>query len=171
MAAHATAHTRDSVLAAIAALYNSASTEAVRTQANDFLQAFQTSDAAWQLTNALLSEPGLPLQAYFLAAQTLHTKLRQDWDQLPAELYGSIRETVLGHAVRFQGAEPMLRSQIALVVAALVLQYVDWERPIPELIAGLAKDGTALILLDILCEIPEECEVSNGWDILFLLCV
>jgi transportin-3 len=152
------AYTTASFCAALETLYNpmSAGTVAFR-QADEFLKAFQQSDEAWAITNEILANPQAPGNAHFLAAQTLHAKLQQDWDLLPAELYGTIRETCLAHVDRYAGSAPALRSQVARVVAVLVVQYVDWENPIPTLITALAKDQTALILLDILCEIPEEC--------------
>ncbi len=152
------AFTSATFIAALETLYNpqSAGSEAFR-RADDFLKAFQQADEAWAITNEILANPQAPGNAHFLAAQILHTKLQQEWDLLPVQLYGTIRETCLAHVDRYAGSAPALRSQIARVVAILVVQYVDWEQPIPTLITALAKDQTALILLDILCEIPEEC--------------
>ncbi len=52
--------------------------------------------------------------------------------------------------------EGKLTMQVALMVATLVVQYVDWDSPIQQLLATYTTDATAIILLDLLTEIPEE---------------
>jgi transportin-3 len=147
------------VIQACLALYAQGSQEA-----DVYLRAFQVDVSAWQIGHDLLTSAQIPgcenptnlLNVRTFAAQTLHTKLKYDFEQLPVELQPQMQQLMLGHVSSFKDAPKALRSQIALMIASLVVQLAGWEQPIQQLIAEFANDQTAMILLDILTELPHE---------------
>ncbi|CAI5724231.1 unnamed protein product [Hyaloperonospora brassicae] len=74
------------VLSAVQALYNMEGAGRQR-EANEFLNTFAASDAAWSIGCQLLLDEMLvlPLEALFFAANMLHTKIRKEWVQLSVE--------------------------------------------------------------------------------------
>jgi transportin-3 len=153
-----------SIVQAVHTLYAPLTTDDVRRQADQYLQSFQADSSAWQTGHELLTAAALPgadptrmHELRFFAAQTMHTKFKYDFAQLPGNLHEQMRSVVLGYLTQFKDAGAPLRPQIALVVAALTVQLSTWQQPVESLIAQFGNDATALILLDVLCELPEEC--------------
>ena len=71
------AHPRCTLQAALLlqALYHG--DPAVKDQANKWLEQFQQSTEAWQVTNDILHNEGAGMEAHYFAAQTLRTKVGQ----------------------------------------------------------------------------------------------
>ncbi|KAE8977979.1 hypothetical protein PR003_g25879 [Phytophthora rubi] len=74
------------VLSAVQALYGMEGAARQR-EANEFLNNFAASEAAWGVTFQLLEDEtlALPPEALFFAANMLHTKVRKEWVRLTAE--------------------------------------------------------------------------------------
>ncbi|CAE8695430.1 unnamed protein product, partial [Polarella glacialis] len=89
----------DQALQALQALYSSPD-PATKKEADDWLTKFQQTPAAWQVVDSLLSSGDAPMQFRFFAAQTMRTKVQFDFYELPAESYGSLRDSLLGHIDR-----------------------------------------------------------------------
>ena len=63
----------DQLQQALQALYHG--DPSVKEQANKWLEQFQQSTEAWQVTNDLLHNQGAGLEAHYFCAQTLRTKV------------------------------------------------------------------------------------------------
>jgi hypothetical protein len=163
---------------ALMALYTTADDD-VRQRANNWLQAFQRSHAAWAMADQLLSTQGLDSQVYFFAAQMLRSKLLYDYRELRGDVDDAaadaadaaaaaadqarvaqclaLRDTVLRHVVAHEKGFPVVRRQLTMCVALLCVLCKEWHQPLPAL---MQQWGTAhpSILLDVLTALPEE------WD-------
>ena len=64
------------LLQALQALYHGAPD--VKEQANKWLEQFQGSAEAWQVTNDILHNAGAGMEAHYFCAQTLRTKVSGD---------------------------------------------------------------------------------------------
>lgn len=84
----------------------------------------------------MLENQNMPLDAQFFAAQTLHTKLQLDFDQLPAEQHANMRSTCISFVTAFRASSPAMRGQIALALAALVIQVEQF--PVSFFCSGLS---------------------------------
>ena len=83
------------LLQAIAALYH-APDDASRKAAGAWLERWQTSPQAWREADALLHDAARPMEAHYLAAQTLRTKVQHDVEELPREALPSLRDSLAG---------------------------------------------------------------------------
>lgn len=154
-------------LSAMDALHNNPAKD-VQRQADDWLIQMQKQTIAWQVADQILHRPGLSEQAYFFAAQTLHSKLLFSFNELAdAAQRRAFRDSLVGHIARFKTAPRSVRSRLSLCVACLgvhLLGLGEWDRCIDEIIAVYGGDShTALCLLDILAFLPEE---SNDMQLL-----
>ena len=127
-------------------------------RAHEFLTEFQKHGSAWPISVALLNTPRIAMESYFFAAQTLHGKIILDFSTLGVEERAGLRREVFEAVERFAAAESPLRVQLALGLCALIVQEKEWKSPVKEVMVRLAKNETALMLLDVLCELPEECK-------------
>ena len=140
------------VKAALGFLYGA--DNAARKQADEFLGRFQSTPAAWQVADAMLSmEPAggaaagfdaAEAAALFFGAQTLHCKIRYDFDELPAAQWPSLRASLLRHLCRHHaiGSPRNVQTRIALAVAALAAQST-WNDVLAECHAGLVAAAAA----------------------------
>ena len=95
----------EKVQAAFACQQNPSSTPAQVKDANVWLEQFQGTTEAWQVADQLLALEvagnGLLTAAQIFAAQTMRTKIQYDFAELPTESHHSLRNSLLGHVVRF----------------------------------------------------------------------
>jgi len=93
------------VQAAFACQQNPSSTQAQIKEANVWLEQFQGTTEAWQVADQLLALDaagnGLLTAAQIFAAQTMRAKIQYDFAELPTESHHSLRNSLLGHVVRF----------------------------------------------------------------------
>ena len=93
------------VQAAFACQQNPSSTQAQIKEANVWLEQFQGTTEAWQVADQLLALDaagnGLLTPAQIFAAQTMRAKIQYDFAELPTESHHSLRNSLLGHVVRF----------------------------------------------------------------------
>jgi transportin-3 len=64
--------------------------------ASQFLAEFQKSVYAWNIADQILKEARSPTVCIF-AAQTMRRKMARDFQQLPADSYLSLRESLVNH--------------------------------------------------------------------------
>ena len=88
--------TPELVLAAVQAL-NHDPDPAAKAAANEWLTAFQQAEQAWGVADALLHTEGVPMEATFLAVQTLCRKMQRDFRELPAEQHIALRDSIIAH--------------------------------------------------------------------------
>jgi transportin-3 len=55
----------------------------VQRQADSWLQQFQGTQEAWQVSDALLHLPDSPMEVQYFCAQTLKKKAQRDFEELP----------------------------------------------------------------------------------------
>jgi len=149
----------EQVCAALNALYHNQN-PALKKQANDFLYVFQAKPEAWQVADRILQTTNLPQETYYFAANALRLKLLNSFQELPnSKSRLSFRDSLLNHLLTFQKGPAIVRSCLGLCLANLAIHLVtqEWKDVFPTLINTLAKPETAVILLDILTGIPEEC--------------
>ena len=95
----------EKVQAVFACQQNPSSTQAQIKDANVWLEQFQGTTEAWQVADQLLAleaaDNGLLTAAQIFAAQTMRTKIQYDFAELPTESHHSLRNSLLGHVVRF----------------------------------------------------------------------
>lgn len=126
-----------------------------RHTADRYLTSFQRHSIAWMVCDRLLREDGNSNDSFF-AAQTLHTKVRTQVDQLPDASLPSLRDSVLQHlqtlAATASGSNHALITRLALVIAALAVQL-----PWPTVVQDLLQHPDKTMAWHILRVLPEEC--------------
>ena len=110
---------RPAVLAAVSALYHAPDT-ATRSAAGLWLEAWQAGPAAWSDADSLLHDGGTAMEARYLAAQTLRTKVARDYEDLPPTALPALRDSLASLAADAHArGEPPVRTQLCLALAAL----------------------------------------------------
>jgi hypothetical protein len=172
--------------AAVECMYSPTTAPATRTQADQFLQAFQRSPQAWAVADAFLgsdapaaaadpSSPGVAAagQRLIFAALTLQRKITSDFAQLPAASHDSLRTTILRHIQGFNttvaarlasnpSALPSgtdftaLRTLCVAYASLLVRLRAPPRQAIEQLCAVLVPPQGSIALLEILAALPEE---------------
>lgn len=120
------------LLAALAALYAPSSSQATRRAANEWLSNFRFTEEAWMISHALLARgrtttPGATAdadntEALFFAAQTLHIKLRHDFDQLPPQSLPDLQKSIIDHVYRFSSGPRNVLTKLCLALAAFAVR-------------------------------------------------
>ena len=152
---------RAAVTAAVAALYHPPGGDAAaRAAAATWLEAWQAGPAAWADADGLLHDAGAPMEARYLAAQTLRTKVQRDFEELPPAAVPSLRDSLAAlTAAAAAAAEPPVRTQLVLALAALAAHApaASWPGggPVPWA-ARVLGDGPRAALLEFLTVLPEE---------------
>ncbi|XP_050379254.1 transportin MOS14 [Argentina anserina] len=145
---------------ALTALYHHPD-DAVRMEADHFLQKFQKTLDAWQVADNLLHDATSNLETLIFCSQTLRSKVQRDFEELPSEAFRPLRDSLNNLLREFHKGPPKVRTQISIAVAALAVQVpaedwgdggiVNWLRDEmnshPEYIPGF---------LELLTVLPEE---------------
>mmetsp|Transcript_55633 Transcript_55633/g.156624 ORF Transcript_55633/g.156624 Transcript_55633/m.156624 type:complete len:979 (+) Transcript_55633:47-2983(+) len=143
---------------ALQALYSSPD-PTLKKQADDWLIQFQQTPAAWQVSDQILSSAEIPTDFRFFAAQTLRTKVQFDFYELPADSYGSLRDSLLQHIDRFRAPEYQpIHTMLAIVLADLAIQMdAAWPNAVATLFETFGQNPeTYATLLEVLRMLPEE---------------
>eukprot|EP00620_Florenciella_sp_RCC1587_P015131 CAMPEP_0182560400 /NCGR_PEP_ID=MMETSP1324-20130603/3107_1 /TAXON_ID=236786 /ORGANISM="Florenciella sp., Strain RCC1587" /LENGTH=1004 /DNA_ID=CAMNT_0024772745 /DNA_START=219 /DNA_END=3234 /DNA_ORIENTATION=- len=151
--------------AAMTACFGQNSTQEQRSEADRWLQHFQQTNEAWEVSVNLLGNASLSPEILFFAANTLHGKIQYEFYDLPQENQAGLRDAISGHLMRWgltPGVSKALTKRLCLCAAALAVQ-MNWREvfeSIPALIAKAAP-GTELsvtkVALDLLACLPDEC--------------
>lgn len=140
-------------------LLYSSSDPALKKQADDWLVQWQQTAPAWQISDQILSQENAPIPYTFFAAQTMRTKIQFDFNELPAESYSSLRDSLIRHIFKFRDPQHQpIHTQLAIAVADLAIQMDSaWQNPVGSLFEtfGTSADNYAA-LLEILKMLPEE---------------
>ena len=67
---------------ALAALYDNTE-PALRERASRWLEEWQQSPEAWSMAHEVLLQENAGLEAHYICAQTLRTKVQRDFEELP----------------------------------------------------------------------------------------
>ncbi|KAF6259150.1 armadillo-type protein [Scenedesmus sp. NREL 46B-D3] len=154
----------DQVIAAITALYRS-DDAAVRSEADRWLERWQSSSEAWTVANAILHNPSSEPEYTYFCAQTLKTKVQRDYEELPAEAVPQLRDSVLQLLLRFGRGAPAVRTQLCLAMAALAahLPAAQWSeggvlRWLMERFNGQDPAVAMSCMLELLTVLPQEAD-------------
>jgi transportin-3 len=140
--------------------------------ADRYLTSFQGTTTAWMVCDRFLQEDDVvnaevnlkmeQAQRRFFAAQTLHTKCRNDFHQLPKDSLPMLRDSLLNHLHRYVKGIPnpsdeALIARLAMCISAFAVQ-VEWTTIVSDLLnfkgGSLSSRMVATIVLRAL---PEEC--------------
>uniref|UniRef100_A0A2P2MLS6 Transportin-3-like n=1 Tax=Rhizophora mucronata TaxID=61149 RepID=A0A2P2MLS6_RHIMU len=84
---------QNSVKEALSALYHHPD-DAVRMEADRWLQGFQRTLDAWQVADNLLHDPSSNLETLIFCSQTLRSKVQRDFEELPSEAFRPLRSSL-----------------------------------------------------------------------------
>eukprot|EP00850_Spirogloea_muscicola_P015941 SM000126S26317 [mRNA] locus=s126:109074:117426:- [translate_table: standard] len=112
--------TAATLLQALQALYHHPDPE-VRSAANRWLEDFQQTVEAWQVSDSLLHSSSSSLEVQYFCAQTLRTKIQRDFEELPPGAPVSLRDSLLALLFKFLylGGPAAVRTQLCLAIAAV----------------------------------------------------
>ncbi|KAI5683582.1 hypothetical protein M9H77_04810 [Catharanthus roseus] len=118
---------QNTVKGALNALYHHPD-DAVRMQADQWLQEFQRTIDAWQVADNLLHDVTSNQETLIFCSQTLRSKVQRDFEELPSEAFRSLRDSLNTLLRTFHKGPPKVRTQISLAVAALAVHVPaeDW---------------------------------------------
>ncbi|KAG6580050.1 Nuclear transport receptor LGL2 (importin beta superfamily) [Phytophthora cinnamomi] len=162
------------VLSAVQALYGMEGAARQR-EANEFLNSFAASDAAWGVGFQLLRDEALalPPEALFFAANMLHSKVRKEWVRLSAEQRAAMTASlqtlmqVLRAGTRpgfHQG--PLASKLCAIYAVAMISAPDDCKALLSQLLASCSATGDAgeiaflLAFSRCVCEEMEDAELA-----------
>ncbi|KAG8830659.1 Nuclear import receptor [Serendipita sp. 399] len=94
--------------------------------ANEWLQDFQHTIEAWDVSSSLLMAADSPAPLKMFAAQTLKTKVVYDLNQLPPEQLPLLRDTLVSALQQFSAGPRNTLVQISLALSSLSMQMPEW---------------------------------------------
>lgn len=151
------APTLETVCQAITTLYhNPEATE--KEKSSEWLDTLQRSVFAWKLADELLQQ-SINLDSSYFAAQTMRTKIRYAFHELPLDSHASLRDSLLIHLSKVtEDTATVIITQLCLALADLTLQMVSWKTPVQDIISrlGATSAHSLLVLLELLHVLPEE---------------
>ncbi|TVY80343.1 Uncharacterized protein LSUE1_G003970 [Lachnellula suecica] len=146
------------VLAAMATMRDGSREQ--KMAAHQFLESFQKSTEAWQITIGILqSDEGAEVKLF--SATTLRGKITYDVNQIPADALPSLRNQLLELLKAFATGPRPIRIQLCVCLAILAIQMTGWKDVVPMVVSTLGNDAAShAAILDFLKVLPEE--VTEG---------
>ncbi|XP_071823709.1 transportin-3-like isoform X1 [Apostichopus japonicus] len=125
--------------------------------ASKWLQEFQQSVYAWQISDQLL-QMKQNLESCYIAAQTMRTKIQYSFHELPADSHSSLRDSIISHIETMTDPQfQITNTQLCLALADLALQMVTWKKSAEFIIQKFSNNAASIpALLEILTVLPEE---------------
>ncbi|CAG2168202.1 unnamed protein product [Oppiella nova] len=120
------------------------------------LELIQQSIYGWKIADQLLLNNADISSCYF-AAQTLRTKIQNNFHELPEDSYVSLKDSIVKHLKVID--ESVVQKQLCLSITYLALLVPNWTNPIEELATQVPN---ASILVEILICLAEELEGSRN---------
>jgi transportin-3 len=127
-----------------------------REVADRYLTSFQHLPIAWMVCDQMLQDvpenataaaSQSAMSRHFFAAQTLHTKCREDVHQLPMSSLPSLRESLVDHFLRFSASSPpsprALVTRLGLALSALAVQMC-WTSVVTDMLDRFRRLGRSL---------------------------
>ncbi|KHJ33114.1 putative exportin 1-like protein [Erysiphe necator] len=128
--------------------------------AHQFLESFQKSTEAWQLTIGILNSQA-EAEVKLFAATTLRGKITYDLNQISTETLPSLRDQILGLLKTHTATVRPIRVQLCVCLAILAIQMISWQNVLPTIVSSLGNDENGhSCILDFLKVLPEE--VTEG---------
>ncbi|OBA20495.1 ARM repeat-containing protein [Metschnikowia bicuspidata var. bicuspidata NRRL YB-4993] len=151
----------DQVQQALVAMYSPAVLQDQKKEATTFLENFQKSPEAWEISHLLLADGQTPLEYRMFASQTLRSKSTYDLLQLPNEALPLLKDSMLELLSVYAAKEKLIRTQLSLALCQLALQYLGWLNAINDITARLLTQEHVPALLEFLKSLPEELTDAN----------
>ena len=149
----------DVALQALHVLYGGAAPPEQLQAANAWLEAFRRRPTAWTFADQMVRRADLGMSVQYFGANTLQSKIRRDFSQLPTEAHGSLQQSILDLVQQFQhDGAPQIRTQLCLALADLAVLQPDWADPLQDFVRIFGSEGGngMLILLELLTLFPEQ---------------
>lgn len=135
---------------ALSTMYSNAPREE-KANATHFLENFQKSNDAWQITHQILSDKDnvSNMQLKLFAAQTLRSKIIYDLSsQIQSENYQALKASVLNLIKLYNGnGDKLIRTQLSIALSQLALQYLTWNDAMKEIVANLTQSSDLTLVL------------------------
>lgn len=145
------------VILAVSTLYKNPDRKE-KERASQWLLNLQKSVHAWTIADELLHKKP-DLESCYFAAQTMRTKIHQSFHELPVDVHGSLRDSLLEHISQInEGTNTVITTQLCLALADLILQMPSWQRASLDLINRFSNHSYVWPLVEILTVLPEELE-------------
>lgn len=152
----------DTVKDALGAMYSPTASQAQKKDATVFLESFQKSPEAWEVSHQLLSNPTEPLEYRMFASQTLRSKATYDLLQLPDSAILQLKDLLLDLLITYASKDKLIRTQLSLAMCQLALQFLQWQNPMGDITLRLsALPELVPALLEFLKILPEELTELN----------
>ncbi|KAI5956481.1 MTR10 [Candida jiufengensis] len=147
---------------ALTTMYSNAPREE-KAKATNYLETFQKSNEAWNLTHQILQNKSnnndpQQQQLQIFAAQTLRSKIIYDLlSQIQVQNYNDLKNSVIQLLTLYNAPQDkLIRTQLSIALSQLALQYLSWSDAINEIISILSTNELILVLLEFLKVLPEE---------------
>ncbi|GMH40699.1 hypothetical protein BSKO_08603 [Bryopsis sp. KO-2023] len=154
----------EALLQALNALYHHPDSQ-VKESADKWLERWRESTEAWQISDSLLHSPNTDKQTRLFCAQTLKTKVQQDFEELPVGSHSSLRQSLLALLLKYAVGFPTVRTQLCLALAAFTAHAPasQWENVgavqwFANKLGRESKDVAVPCMLEMLAVLPEEAE-------------
>ncbi|KAG6485484.1 transportin MOS14-like [Zingiber officinale] len=151
---------QNTVKEALTALYHHPD-DGIRARADRWLQDFQRTIDAWQVSDNLLHDSSSNIETLVFCSQTLRSKVQRDFEELPSEAFCPLRDSLYTLLKKFGKGPPKVRTQICIAVAALAahVSISDWgDGGILNWLSNEMRSNTEYIrsFLELLVVLPEE---------------
>lgn len=128
--------------------------------AHQYLESFQKSQEAWQITIGIL-QSHVDAEAKLFAATTLRGKITYDISQITPNALPELRNQVLQLLKASASGPKPIRTQLCVCLAILAIQMTSWKDVVPTVVSTLGSDAEShACILDFLKVLPEE--VTEG---------
>ncbi|KAL3676845.1 hypothetical protein R1sor_026793 [Riccia sorocarpa] len=150
------------LLEALQALYHHPD-PSVRTAANQWLEQFQQTMEAWQVSDSVLHDPSSSLEALYFCALTIRTKVQRDYEDLPPSAPLSLRNSLLTLLIKFRQGPPAVRTQLCMGMVALAIHMSPEEWGSGGVVQWFGKEVGSQVeaipcLLELMTVLPQEAQ-------------
>lgn len=138
-------------------IYSNTSQEEKK-KAMNYLELFQKSKEAWEITHHILCEPKFSVQLKLFSAQTFRSKIVYDLYQISPDNLPQLKDSTIELVKVYPNySDRIIRTQLCVALTQLALQYREWKQAFVEIIGLLTVDENLVFcVLDFLRVLPEE---------------
>ncbi|KAJ3312568.1 Nuclear import receptor [Boothiomyces sp. JEL0838] len=125
-------------------------------EANKWLESFQKTPAAWQISDLMLKNQDSSMDQRVFACQTLRQKIEYDIQELNES---QKRDSLVEALVIFN--QKNIRTHLCIALADLAIQFPQWQNPVADMISKFSQPEGIIILLQFLSILPEELSFNS----------
>lgn len=127
-----------------------------RNEYNEWLQRWQRSPDAWQVSYDVLADSDADRALKIFCAQTLRHKIAYDLHQAPRGSRLALKDQVLDLMEQNLQLVAVVGVQLCVALAAFAMQVPEWENPLVELASRFDAPEFVPLLFEFLRVLPEE---------------